>query len=211
MKNIFNIKANYNFLESLASLILEKYGQDPLYLAKITILLPTRRACRNFRDILLKQYNKNSIILPKIKAIGDINIEEIALDIKNNNHLQELQQYSRSFLKYHTLLIDEIRKFNKRTELFGKNINVKQLNLIAKNLEEFLNEIDREELDLDNLDNIKEEDIASHKQKILSFLRNFGSNWRNILRKNNIQSKTIYQNQLIDLYCQYLQNKSDDF
>ena len=209
--NIFNIKANYNFLESLSCWVIDKYGKDPIYLSQVTILLPSRRACRAFRDIILKQYKKNSIILPKIKAIGDIDIEEISLNIENITELEDFQKYSKSFLKYHSLLIEEIRSFNKKTNLFGKNPTTNQLNLIAKNLEEFLNEIDREELNLDNLENIDDADIASHKQKILLFLRNFGSNWRNILRKYQIKSETSYQNQLIDFYCQYLKNKEDNF
>lgn len=200
-QNIYNISANYNFLQSLVHFILQKYQDNPLFLAKITILLPSRRACRVIKEIFLEQNTSGAAILPNIKAIGDFDIE----DVIDSNLTKNIQKNSISELKYRCLLIEEIRKFNKKTNFFGKNINSNQIDLIASNLNDFLQEIDREELDLDNLENIESDDLASHKQKILNFLRHFGSNWRNILVKNDIISKTNWQNKIIDLNRDFLE------
>jgi len=210
-KNIYNIKSNYNFLESLVHFILKKYGADPIFLSKITILLPSRRSCRVIKEIFLKQSSTNAVILPNIKAIGDFDVEEISFNSTDLflSHDAKINQISD--IKYRCLLIDEIRKFNQKTHFFGKNIMSNQLDLIASNLDDFLQEIEREDLDLDNLENIDDTDLAGHKQKILNFLRHFGSNWRNILQKNNIHSKTSYQKKIIDLNSQFLAKFKSDF
>ena len=100
-KNIFNIKSNYNFLESLVYWLLSNYS-DPLYLSNITILLPSRRACREIKKIFLKQVQKEAIILPKIKAIGDVDYDELSL-------IQNYYPNSHPVLplKYHLLLIED--------------------------------------------------------------------------------------------------------
>jgi inactivated superfamily I helicase len=65
------------------------------------------------------------------------------------------------------LLTQEIKKWNDKTALFGKNVNANHLYSIALNLEKFLEEVDKEKLNLDNLKQINEEDLAGHKQQIL--------------------------------------------
>ncbi len=213
MSNIFNIKSNYNFLESLVCWVLQEYGADLIYLSKVTILLPSRRSCRVIKEIFLKQAGKNAIILPNIMAIGDIDKHEIGLKFLELNQLSDFNKLvvkPSSSLKYRCLLIDEIRKFNDKTHLFGKNIHTNQIDLIASNLEDFLAEVDREELDLDNLENVDEIDLATHKQKILQFLRHFGSNWRQVLAKNDLKYNLSYQREIIDLNSKYLdQNKTE--
>jgi ATP-dependent helicase/nuclease subunit B len=53
-------------------------ARDPLALARITLYLPTRRACRLARDAFLDVLNTDAAILPRIVAIGDIDEDEIA-------------------------------------------------------------------------------------------------------------------------------------
>ena len=136
-KNIYNIKSNYNFLESLVRFILEKYGTDPIYLSKITILLPSRRSCRVIKEIFLKQSSSNAIILPNIKAIGDFDVEKISFNSADLDFPQYDLLNATSDIKYRCLLIEEIRKFNQRTHFFGKNIMSNQIDLIASNLDDF--------------------------------------------------------------------------
>ncbi len=208
-KNIYNISSNYNFLESFVYFILKKSKEDPIYLSKTTILLPSRRSCRIIKEIFLKQNKINAVILPNIKAIGDFDVEEI--NFTGSISLKALNIKPTSTLKYRCLLIEEIRKFNQKSNFFGKNITTNQIDLIANNLDDFLQEIQREELDLDNLENIDDTNLASHKQKILDFLRNFGSNWRNILIRNNLDSSTAYQNKIIDLNTQFITENGSEF
>ncbi len=78
--NVFTIPAGVPFLDTLAEALLT--GQlvdfdrkDPLALAGVTILLPTRRAARAFADCLLVHLDADAAILPAIRTIGDVDEE----------------------------------------------------------------------------------------------------------------------------------------
>jgi len=80
---VFTIPASAPFLPTLIeALIGGKLGfaaaGDPLTLAKATLYLPTRRACRLARDAFLGVLKDDAAILPRIVAIGDIDEDEIA-------------------------------------------------------------------------------------------------------------------------------------
>ena len=53
-------------------------SNDPLALAAATIFLPTRRACRLAREIFLDGLDHDAAVLPRIRAIGDIDEDELA-------------------------------------------------------------------------------------------------------------------------------------
>ncbi len=78
---VFTIPAGAPFLDVLAEALLtgrlvDFDRDDPLALAGVTILLPTRRAARAFRDCLLRHLPGEAAILPTIRTIGDVDEEE---------------------------------------------------------------------------------------------------------------------------------------
>ena len=83
--NVFTIPSGTPFLPVLAEAFLAgRLGavdrRDPLALAGATILLPTRRAVRVFRDLLVERLGGEAAILPRIRPIGDIDEEDHLLD-----------------------------------------------------------------------------------------------------------------------------------
>ena len=83
--NVFNIPASAPFLEVLIEAVVTgklvrgfPASSDPLELARATIYLPTRRACRLARDVFLDTMKDGGAILPRIVAIGDLDEDEIA-------------------------------------------------------------------------------------------------------------------------------------
>src|SRR6266550_5888934 len=82
---VFTIPASVPFLPTLIEALLGgrlvpgfPAGTDPLALAGATLYLPTRRACRNARDMFLEVTGESAAILPRIVAIGDVDEDEIA-------------------------------------------------------------------------------------------------------------------------------------
>ncbi len=82
--SVFNIPASAPFLAVLidalrAGEIVPGFpaSNDPLELAKATLYLPTRRACRLARDMFLDRLDGDAAILPRIVAIGDLDEDEI--------------------------------------------------------------------------------------------------------------------------------------
>jgi ATP-dependent helicase/nuclease subunit B len=77
---VFNIPSGAPFLDTLADALLAGRlvsfdRSDPLALAGVTILLPTRRAARALRDVLVRRLPADAAILPAINTIGDVDEE----------------------------------------------------------------------------------------------------------------------------------------
>ncbi|MES2677919.1 MAG: double-strand break repair protein AddB [Pseudomonadota bacterium] len=191
-KNIFNIKPNSSFLSSLAQWVWQNYP-DQLYLSSLTILLPSRRACRELKKIFLNLSKNEAVILPKILAIGDVDYDEVFFSDSGNK------------IEYQLRLIEAIKNWNHKTNLFGKNISTAALAAIADNLQTFLDEIEKEGLSLDNLLAIDDSELASHKQQILKFLQYFSSVWQNTLLKDGLISAAKNRNLMLKNYNEHLQ------
>src|SRR5450759_3888158 len=83
--NVFNIPASAPFLPVLFGALIDgklvpgfPATHDPLELARATLYLPTRRACRPAREVFLDQLKGDAAILPRIVALGDLDEDEIA-------------------------------------------------------------------------------------------------------------------------------------
>ena len=82
---VFTIPAGVPFLPTLADTLLAGDlvpipTDDPLGLAAVTILLPTRRSVRALSDLLVERLGRDAAILPTIRPIGDIDEDDHLLD-----------------------------------------------------------------------------------------------------------------------------------
>src|ERR1700692_2903505 len=80
---VFTIPASAPFLPTLIEALIGGQlafaaSDDPLALAAATLYLPTRRACRLARDLFLDALGRDAAVLPRIRAIGDIDEDELA-------------------------------------------------------------------------------------------------------------------------------------
>ncbi len=78
---VFTIPAGVPFLDTLAEALLAGRlvafdRDDPLALSAVTVLLPTRRAVRAFRDVLVRHLPAEAAILPDIRTIAISGDEE---------------------------------------------------------------------------------------------------------------------------------------
>src|SRR5215467_8983929 len=84
--HVYTIAPDRPFLATLAQGLLELAGRDPLSLARMTVLLPTRRAARSLREAFLRLTAEGSkpgapLLLPRLRPIGDLDEDEIALGV----------------------------------------------------------------------------------------------------------------------------------
>ena len=77
--NIRFIPADQPFAATLAGHLLHRAGDDPLLLARLRVLLPTRRACRTMREIFLDRSDGRPLLLPRLQPVGDTEEAELAL------------------------------------------------------------------------------------------------------------------------------------
>ena len=73
---VFTIPAEAAFVDVLARGILDDTAGDPLALAAITVLLPTRRACRSLREAFLRLSDGKPLLLPRLMPLNDLDEDE---------------------------------------------------------------------------------------------------------------------------------------
>jgi ATP-dependent helicase/nuclease subunit B len=82
--NLYTIAPDRPFLITLAAGLLALADGDPLALARITVLLPTRRAARALREAFLHTAPLGKepgapLLLPRMRPLGDFDSDELAL------------------------------------------------------------------------------------------------------------------------------------
>ncbi|MCH8155020.1 MAG: acetate--CoA ligase family protein, partial [Proteobacteria bacterium] len=75
---VTTIAAGVSFVDALARGLLARAG-DPLELARGTVLLPTRRACRALQEAFLRASDGRALLLPRLLPLGDVDAEELLL------------------------------------------------------------------------------------------------------------------------------------
>ena len=76
MRVVFTIAIDRRFADELAAGVLAQYGGDPLALADVLILLPTRRSVRALREAFLRAADGKPTILPRMAPLGDVDESE---------------------------------------------------------------------------------------------------------------------------------------
>ncbi len=197
MPNIFNVPANYHFLETLACWLEERFGDQ---LAKVKILLPSRRSCRELQQIFIQ---KNfSGFLPKIKAISDISCEDFA-DFQQQEIIDEILEIKvLDGIDQLLFLTTEIQK----QQVFGE-MNFEHSFKIALHLKDLFEEIEREQIDAKKFHEIDDSNLSKHRQITLEFIKNFYAQIKNSLLKENILFAAAQQNFLIKKFTKCLESK----
>ncbi len=171
--NIYSIRSSLSFVDTLASGLLAKYGDDNLQFSKVTILLPNRRSCRVLRDAFLRQSEGKSLLLPSICGIGDIDEEGLLLSGKVDIEFLSQLKPSISPLLRRLIMAELVRKWGGK----GGKYNIEQAILLAIELISFLDEVQREGLSLDNLKNIVPDELSKHWQLTLDFFDMLSNEW----------------------------------
>lgn len=198
-----NIPANENFLETLYKYILEEFNYNPIELSNLIVLLPSRRSCNELKKIFLNNSDKKAVLLPNIKAIGDISYDELLLEKIDLNILKKFKEIAKpvSNIKYKLLMIKQLLEF-------GKHLNIEQAINLSKELNKFLNEIVSNNLSFDDLKDIVDEEYAEHWQKSLELLQVFGKQWYDYISENNIISNIEHMYKMIDLHSDIYRNRA---
>ena len=64
------------FLEALALGVLDRVPGGAEALARVTVLLPTRRAARGLREAFLRAAGGRALLLPRMRALAGLSTEE---------------------------------------------------------------------------------------------------------------------------------------
>jgi ATP-dependent helicase/nuclease subunit B len=175
---IFSIAAGQPFLDTLVAGLMARAGDDPLVLARQTILLPTRRAVRSLREAFLRAGAGRPLLLPRLVPVGDLDAEEMAL-------LGEAETGSDGAGADLPPAVPGLRRQLMLTRLvlaWGRAqgsgpATLGQAASLAGDLARFLDETQTEGKDLAGLATLAPEEHALHWQRVLDFLDILRVHW----------------------------------
>ena len=184
---IYNIPAHVGFSDCLADGLLDRYDatkDDPLRLARVTLLLPTRRAVRSVREALLRRGDGKPMLLPAMLALGDLGGDEEALEsdaslLGAENEIDLPPAISP--LRRQFLLSRLILKWASTRPEDEARMTPSQAMLLAKDLMVFMDQAVAEEVDLSCLPSVAPERFAVHWQDTVRFLDIVIQQWPAIL------------------------------
>lgn len=169
---VFSIPAGAGFVDWLAQGILRRHGAEPLGLAQVTVLLPTRRAVGALQLAFLRATEGRPLLLPAIRALGDIEESEPAGDAWLAAAAPELPPAIGS-LRRRLLLTALVQK--------DREVSAAQAALLAGELAGLLDRLQTEEVPLARLRELVPADHAEHWQITLDFLHIVEEQWPRLL------------------------------
>jgi len=193
--NVFTIAPGVPFLDALAAGILEQNGATPESLSRVTILLPTRRACRSLSEAFLRLSDGKPMLLPKMTPLGDIDEDELAFASDDGFGGEAAFDIAPAIpaLRRQLLLTRLImaRKDSPTTP--------DQAARLAQELARLLDQVQTERLSFDGLEKLVSEDgLSGHWRKILEFLAILTEHWPAILDAEGALDPTSRRNLLLD-------------
>jgi len=178
---IVTIAADRPFLATVARGLVTMAGGDPLRLARMTVLLPTRRAARSLRDAFLRLTGEGSdpgapLLLPRMRPIGDLDADELEFGAGDDTlaiapAIPELRR--------RLLLTRLVLEWNETHG--GEEILPGQAAALAGALARLIDAAAAEGASFADLAKLAPLDLAEHWQVVLRFLDILPAQWPKVL------------------------------
>ena len=185
---VFTVAAHLPFVDALAYGILGDAGDDPLTLASTTVLLPTRRACRNLRESFLRLNDGKPLLLPRLMPLNDLDEDEVLFSSFSGAETAENIPPPIAPLKRQLLLARLI-------QAQGESHPERVLRL-AEELAKFLDQVQTEQLSFEKLPDLVPEDYAEHWKITLKFLGILTESWPEILKAEGAVDPADHRNRV---------------
>lgn len=196
-RSVYTIPPDVPFLQALAQGIVEQAGGLTPELTKFTILLPTRRACRDLRDTFLKLSDGKPLLLPRMQPLGDTDQEELDLRLagfRNADTIPDIPP-AVSSLKRLILLSQLIHKRDPA-------LNQQQALKLATSLATLIDQVHTEDLSFSRLKDIVPGTLSEHWQQTLTFLEIVTEFWPDILEQSGEIDPADRRNRLMKTLAQ---------
>jgi ATP-dependent helicase/nuclease subunit B len=189
--HVYTVPAGVPFLDALAEGILARAGGAPLALSKATVLLPTRRACRALRDAFLRRTEGRPTLLPRLRPIGDVDDDELALSADEGtlDLPPSILPLRRLLVLARTILALE-REAGERTPPQAVDL--------AAELTHLLDQVQTERLGFAGLEKLAPEELAEHWRRTVKFLGILTSNWPKILETEGCIDPVERRNRVLE-------------
>ncbi|MCB2106264.1 MAG: double-strand break repair protein AddB [Rhodobacteraceae bacterium] len=185
--SVFTIPPHVPVVDALARGIRDDLGDDPLALARATVLLPTRRATRSLREAFLRLSGGAPLLLPRMLALNDVDEEDALLSgfavAADGAPVPPAIAPLRRQLMLARLIMAADRAMSPDRAAW-----------LAAELAQFLDQVQTEKLSFDNLDTLVPEKLAEHWQVTVKFLRILSQAWPSVLAEENCIDPAAHRN-----------------
>jgi ATP-dependent helicase/nuclease subunit B len=193
---VFTIAPGRPFLDLIAAGVLQRWGKEPVALSRITILLPTRRACRALSEAFLRLGDGAALLLPRIRPLGDIDEDELELrGIGGDGDALPFSTLDRNLLLARLVLASPLAGSDPATAL-----------RLAQELGHLLDAVATEETTLDRLPELVPLELAGHWQQTLDFLQVIRHAWPAIKAEQGRLDAAEYRQRLTQRWIEHWQS-----
>lgn len=191
---LYTIPPGETFVDALAQGILAQVGGAPEKLARVRVLLPTRRACRSLREAFLRLSGGKPMLLPQMTPLGDVDEDGLILEGADIDDALELPP-AIGAMKRQALLANYVLKMDEATD---SATTPEQAVRLAGELAKLVDQVHTEGLDLSNLPGlVRDENLSSHWQKTVTFLSIVGETWPAVLAAHGGLDPAARRDQLL--------------
>lgn len=163
---VYTIPPGTPFVDALADGLLGDCGETPLALAEVTVLLPTRRACRALREAFLRRTGGQPLLLPRMRPLGDLDTDDLGFQPDESELGASVLDCPPPIgvLRRQLLLAQLIQKVPGLSATPGQAVR------LAQDLGQLFDQVVTEGLSFDRLQGLVPEEYAGHWQITLKFL-----------------------------------------
>ncbi|MBL8566454.1 MAG: double-strand break repair protein AddB [Hyphomicrobiaceae bacterium] len=223
--NIFTVPPGRPFLDALAEAMLSgalgaaAASDDPMSLADVTLLLPTRRATRALQDAMLKHSGRRAVLMPRIRAIGDGDDELTLLSglaglttmaIDDTDALPAISALERRLVltqlvlawseKMRSAVAETLDPTGELGEFAGVGRSTPaQASLLADELGRLMDMVETEGVSLGRMAELVPDTYSEHWKKTLDFLEIITAFWPAHLAERALASPAAGRNRSLEL------------
>lgn len=202
---IYTLSSDLPFLEILAKSLLHFTKKSPLDLSTYTLLFPTQRSLRTFKQIL--GGHTKALFLPNLFTLNDLapRTEDFLTCLFQNipyNLLESLSSPSPLSLLRGRLLCSEVLR--RSTSLFNDSLSSQNFENLSKALLETLGELASHNISLKDGDLHIPETYGLHWSKTTLFLKTISEIWPVILKAEDASDPLTFVQNRLKILSDYL-------
>ncbi len=170
---VFTIPPGIAFADALARGLNDRAGGDPLALARMTVILPTRRAARSLTEAFLRVTEGQALLLPRLLALADLDGDSDWAAADLPAAVDPLER---------RLILARLIMLRKGAFAVGPD----QALRLAEALGALIDEAETERVDFAELATLAPESLSEHWQATLDFLKIVTEHWPAILAERGV-------------------------
>jgi ATP-dependent helicase/nuclease subunit B len=191
---VHSIPSDTPFLRALAAWVLTHYKHS---LLETRVLLPNRRACRAFQEVLLDVSGGKPMLLPRIQPIGDWDTDDLPHDVFSGSDIGAIpppidSERRRFLLARLVMQFEHSRKQSSAPSYFPLQA-LEQAQTLAR----FLDDMAREGVEASALSALDLPESAVHWQEVLEFLQIISVHWPKALAVEEVIDTVDHRNRAL--------------